>query len=716
MLFVQHNLLAQNANRQLNVNSKKNTKTTEKLSSGYRINRAADDAAGLSISEKMRRQVRGLHQTVDNISEGIGYVQTAEGALNEVQDMLQRINELAVKAANGTNTNEDRMAIDREIQQLKNEMNRIFSETTFNERKIWEPNDRKLLGTFPRQTAEYVNTNASIKVTNENCGVVAYGSYSIVANEADGIKISWTGYDGNGYSTVPISWEELKQNQYRFDMGDYFGNPDDPLDPDKPDGPKRELLYDENGKPVFRHQVAFTPQTDDISEIIKCIDGTSFYGSASADMEGVFENNKGEMVSPQPSATIYSVSLNYGAAFASNHNTGKDSSTSVNIHDFNGEDDKFLEPTNASGTLVQTLPSGGNLTRVPSNGTNNVNIARDSTDTWEFSFYMDGIGTVKGTSSSISYCAPNDKADDDGPSNPTINERVSGLWWSWVEEYKNGKWVLTDRKTSNTISCNEKGAGTLGSFMQTLTGKKKTGSPGLLSPANGGDADGGGYIDIGFSLTSENEFEYGNGQKNKNVGSFTLRINVSNTDTEQEVLNKVNGALNSNTILDFYVPKNASTSSYYGSASFGTAYAKRQTIDVPIYGGICGFYVQAGTEGGQHIEVKYEALSTIALGMQHTNVRTAESAQRAINEVKGALQMVSEQRSTFGAYQNRIEHAQNINANVEENTQAAESLIRDTDIADAMMEFSINNILMQAGTSMLTQANQSSQSILELLQ
>ena len=172
MLFIQHNLLAQNANRQLKVSTDKNAKTTEKLSSGYQINRAADDAAGLSISEKMRRQVRGLHQTVDNISEGVGYVQTAEGALNEVQDMLQRINELAVKAANGTNTNEDRMAIDREIQQLKNEMNRIFSETTFNERKIWEPDEIESPngGITPLVTAVYTSKN--INITEDTCDVL----------------------------------------------------------------------------------------------------------------------------------------------------------------------------------------------------------------------------------------------------------------------------------------------------------------------------------------------------------------------------------------------------------------------------------------------------------------------------------------------------------------------------------------------------------------
>lgn len=223
MLFVQHNLLAENANRQLNVSTKKNAKTTEKLSSGYKINRAADDAAGLSISEKMRRQVRGLHQTVSNISEGTGYVQTAEGALNEVHDMLQRMNELAVKSANGTNTEEDRAYIDREVQQLKAEMDRIFETTTFNEQRIWEPRERKLIGTVPKQAVEFTYAYESIAVTNDNCGVVAYGDYTINASEKDGIYINWTGYDGKLYKTTPITWEELKEKKFSFDMADYFG-------------------------------------------------------------------------------------------------------------------------------------------------------------------------------------------------------------------------------------------------------------------------------------------------------------------------------------------------------------------------------------------------------------------------------------------------------------------------------------------------------------
>ena len=131
-MIVQHNLRAMNSNRMLNVNTQTQAKSTEKLSSGYKINRAADDAAGLSISEKMRRQIRGLTQASANAQDGISCVQTAEGALNEVHDMLQRMNELAVKAANGTLQSEDVGYIQSEIDQLASEITRTSNDTKFN--------------------------------------------------------------------------------------------------------------------------------------------------------------------------------------------------------------------------------------------------------------------------------------------------------------------------------------------------------------------------------------------------------------------------------------------------------------------------------------------------------------------------------------------------------------------------------------------------------
>ncbi len=135
-MVVKHNITAMNSNRMLGLTTSAQAKSTEKLSSGYKINRAADDAAGLSISEKMRRQVRGLTQASANAQDGISCVQTAEGALNEVQDMLQRMNELAVKGENGTLTSTDRSYIQAEVKQLMSEIDRVQSTTTFNEQKL----------------------------------------------------------------------------------------------------------------------------------------------------------------------------------------------------------------------------------------------------------------------------------------------------------------------------------------------------------------------------------------------------------------------------------------------------------------------------------------------------------------------------------------------------------------------------------------------------
>ena len=131
-MVVQHNLSAMNTNRQLGIVTDSMSKSTEKLSSGYKINRAADDAAGLSISEKMRSQIRGLDKAATNAQDGISLIQTAEGALNETHSILQRMNELAIQAANDTHTSTDREAISQEMSQLTSEIDRIQSTTQFN--------------------------------------------------------------------------------------------------------------------------------------------------------------------------------------------------------------------------------------------------------------------------------------------------------------------------------------------------------------------------------------------------------------------------------------------------------------------------------------------------------------------------------------------------------------------------------------------------------
>ena len=206
-MVVQHNLQAMNANRMLNVTTGQQAKSTEKLSSGYKINRAADDAAGLAISEKMRRQIRGLTQASANAQDGISCVQTAEGALNEVHDMLQRMNELAVKAANGTNQEEDRSYIQSEVDQLITEIDRVSTTTTFNEKMLLD-------GTFQNEElqvgAEGVAGN-QIKISISSISSNVLGVKNLKVDGADGSKAK------AAISTVKNAIKTL--NKQRSDLG-----------------------------------------------------------------------------------------------------------------------------------------------------------------------------------------------------------------------------------------------------------------------------------------------------------------------------------------------------------------------------------------------------------------------------------------------------------------------------------------------------------------
>lgn len=173
-MVVQHNMQAMNSQRQLGITSLAQSKSTEKLSSGYKINRAADDAAGLTISEKMRSQIRGLSQASNNAQDGISLVQTAEGALTEVHSMLQRMNELATKAANGTLTTSDRTAIQKELNALVSEINRVQQSTEFNTKGL-------LSGNF--------NTRLQVGAKGD---VIQTIRISIASMNAEGLKLAGT--------------------------------------------------------------------------------------------------------------------------------------------------------------------------------------------------------------------------------------------------------------------------------------------------------------------------------------------------------------------------------------------------------------------------------------------------------------------------------------------------------------------------------------------
>ncbi len=183
-MVVQHNLRAMNSNRMLGITSSTQSKSTEKLSSGYRVNRAADDAAGLAISERMRKQIRGLSRGVANAQDGISCVQTAEGALNEIHDMLQRINELGVQAANGTNSTKDVSYLQSEVTALTTEISRIKGTAKFNDVKVLDNFNKDIVVGY--EGADKINISANLDIASSY--TLAVGSIPDVAADIDKVS------------------------------------------------------------------------------------------------------------------------------------------------------------------------------------------------------------------------------------------------------------------------------------------------------------------------------------------------------------------------------------------------------------------------------------------------------------------------------------------------------------------------------------------------
>ena len=180
IMVVQHNLTAMNANRQLGITTSAQAKSSEKLSSGYKINRAADDAAGLAISEKLRSQIRGLNQASDNCQDGISLIQTAEGALNETHSILQRLNELAVKSSTDTNTTEDRGYIQQEVTALTTEITRISTDTEFNKMKLLSGGIKN----FKLQVGANAGQEIQFDISNMSAGALKVSGLSLSSQAA----------------------------------------------------------------------------------------------------------------------------------------------------------------------------------------------------------------------------------------------------------------------------------------------------------------------------------------------------------------------------------------------------------------------------------------------------------------------------------------------------------------------------------------------------
>ena len=543
-MIINHNITALNTHRQLSVNSANTSKNIEKLSSGLRINRAGDDAAGLAISEKMRGQIRGLDMASKNAQDGISLIQTAEGALSETHSILQRVRELSVQSANGTNTEEDRKALQSEVSQLKSEIDRIGDTTEFNTKKL---------------------LNGALKTAGASVG-----------------QDSTTG------TTV------AKQTAATL-----------------------------TGAAAMNTALAIT-SADFKSETIK-IDGTDI----KVDWQNLSTDEQNTILAGKGTGATASSMKAAADLIVSKINEAIDAS-GANVAHISGY-------VNDASTLV--LESGS-----------------------------------KGTDSGISIATANQQLVGKFIGTTAANAGATG-----ASTY-NGTTVATGDKFNFQIGDTKLQAEVTVDIDNTTTMKAaatqlQTDINTAIAAANaaaGATKDGDfGYIkDVKVNALSDGRFE---------IVSESGPINL------QDLAGK-------STVKDLGLSQAQTDASGNGGVTF-----------------------QIGANKGQSITFGVNDMRSAALGVAGVDISTTAGASNAITSLDKAISSVSSERAKLGAVQNRLEHTINNLNTSSENLTAAESRVRDVDMAKEMMEQTKNNILAQAAQAMLAQANQQPQGVLQLL-
>lgn len=652
-MVVQHNLTALNSNRNLNTVTGKQQKNTEKLSSGYKINRAADDAAGLSISEKMRRQVRGLTQASLNSKDGISFVQSAEGALNEVHALLQRGNELAVKAANDTNTTEDREAIYAEIRQLNYEIDRISRDSQFNEKDIFDSSHASS-GTKNRS---YMPNNFS-DIIFLDADYMSYDmqSFTDAINKAAAAGKTFTQKELEDFATA------IKSTYMPTLLGDIVS------------------ALPKSAVPTVDHMGISLKMYYEDNTTLAYVSSNGVEFQLGVNMRHLEVTGSGITMSPDLATTI---------AHEMTHAVMFDVVTNGMLGAFGADKfpSWFVEGTaQAVGGAMNYCQELTN--RVMPQGNQAIEKwLSELTDTSDpYNAYAQGyIGSMY-----LGYVAGGAGAVDAA----TIARGLDSILKDVSDGYSLGQAI--SRKTNGKY-------GDLADFEDSFPKDAVQFTKDLVTAVG----NGAGSIASPNGLSGDKQSLL-NGADRSNY--FELNVDQSDHVDNTNIMGGKNpytgGGATTTGGLDRDGKTNPDAAVKWGSSSD----ARRGTVQRSG-----SMFVHVGAESGQHISFSTFMLSANDLGVADVKVDSMENAGKAIDKYKKAIQCVSTMRSEYGAVQNRLEHTGINLDNIAENTQAAESAIRDTDIADAMMEYSVNNILAQAGTSMLAQANQSNQLMLSLL-
>ena len=546
---IQHNIMAMNAYRNYTNNTSALSKNLEKLSSGYKINRAGDDAAGLAISEKMRAQITGLDKAQDNAKDGISLVQTAEGALTEVHDMLNRMVELADQSANGTYDNEtDRANLQKEVQQLKDEINRIADSANFNGIKLLDGS----------MDAEGIGGGANMSV---NFG-------SVTAYEA-GVS--------NADPTFSVSLDGLSL---------------------KANASSGSLVLNVGGQNITLN---FSGATKGSAVSL----GSLSLAASSVTLGGIkydISVSQGSLTFEMASSVVLTAGMTLNPSFE-------------------------VKVGNATGASIESgLINKG--TQVITSGVIG-GAEKMATATFEITKDMLANGaTIK------------------------IGDQTFTI------DYSKSK----DEATGTTIGVKD-----------------------LLT--KDGQLDNAAIDEVITRITDA-------GQNN---ALFTIGNNGNNQITLQS--------------------KTSLNSATYATLDTADEIKKQVAVNAPTQPGKA-LTLQIGdtSDSFNRLSVSIQDMHVDSLGIEDLDISTQAGAQSAVDKIKAAINTVSSVRGTLGATQNRLDHTINNLSVMTENIQDAESTIRDTDVADEMMAYTKNNILIQSAQAMLAQANQVPQGVLQLLQ
>lgn len=726
-MVVQHNLQAMNANRMLGITTNVVSDSTEKLSSGYRINRAADDAAGLAISEKMRKQIRGLDRASMNAEDGISCVQTAEGAMNEVQDMLQRMNKLCVQAANGTNSVTDRQYIQDEIDQLISEVDRVAETTKFNEIYLLKGDAEKSTKTtyITNYTVTYTKnivsnrseTTLPYKVNytgNNNVYMISNDVFTLSSGSSMSADKIQNGDDITEYMAYIDSDNKADAT---LDVSKYAAFVNVELNSDVLEGKDGSV----NGVLATSTQASklqYDLSTDGNSDVVRANRELYIYDTANSNIIRVsagtemteYLNDDNTMKDRYRLVDILSASKSHVATV---EGTTSISNTSMNIVRYAGPSGNvlYVDEADPSNVTEMYLENGQDITNIYYESNNN----------------------------SWAYVQSATKEETEDVFTKWISQADRSIDFTYFEVSEDGTFIGTMPANSTT------------STVTGIDGTQRAFRTTTLDNVIKGNA----YIVTSASSITRSTFPT-TSTSNRVMESMLGGVAFSWTDKDLELdtsmkkLYDADGNEVSGIALNKYFDENGN----YTGGLFTTAQARAvdevfaseesegyKTLKasgmppalIEEYITQSSTIISGDLEVKLHVGADSDRTNKIGLDIKTLNAAgigidklasynigivdtTGENATDAIDVVASALNMISTQRSILGAAQNRLDHTIKNLDNVVENTTAAEAQIRDTDMAEEMVRYSNNNILQQAGQSMLAQANQSNQGVLSLLQ